>query len=222
MTQVNSEAPPPELFDRLDNSADRLFYLQPRFVAHIDDATIRALTNFYGERLFDGAAVLDLMSSWISHLPEQPKLTRVAGLGMNAEELGANPLFGERRVHDLNLQPTLPYATAEFDAVICSLSVEYLIRPFEVFAEVARVLRPGGRFIVTFSNRWFPPKVINIWQSMHEFERPGMVLEYFLRDGLFDQLETWSIRGLPRPADDKYAGQQADSDPVYAVWGSRS
>ncbi|MGB5639589.1 MAG: methyltransferase domain-containing protein, partial [Sedimenticolaceae bacterium] len=103
--------------------------------------------------------------------------------------------------------------------VICSLSVEYLIKPFEVFAEVARVLRPGGRFIVTFSNRWFPPKVINVWEAIHEFERPGLVMEYFLRDGMFENLETWSIRGLPRPADDKYADRRQDSDPVYAVWG---
>jgi len=84
------------------------------------------------------------------------------------------------------------------------------------------VLRPGGKFIVTFSNRWFPPKVARLWEDMHEFERPGLILEYFLRDGLFGDLETWSIRGLPRPADDKYADRRNDSDPVFAVWGSKT
>jgi SAM-dependent methyltransferase len=165
--------------------------------------------------------VLDLMASWESHLPAEHGLGEICGLGMNAEELAANPLFAGHRVHDLNLNPDLPYEDASFDAVICSLSVEYLVKPFEVFAEVARVLRAGGRFIVTFSNRWFPPKAIRAWDGMHEFERPGLVLEYFLRDGHFDALETWSMRGLPRPADDKYADRFGVSDPVYAVWGSR-
>jgi SAM-dependent methyltransferase len=95
------------------------------------------------------------------------------------------------------------------------------VKPFEVFEEIARVLRPGARFVVTFSNRWFPPKVINLWQDCHEFERMGIVLEYFLRSGRFANLETYSLRGLPRPEDDKYAGQIALSDPVYAVWGER-
>jgi SAM-dependent methyltransferase len=141
---------------------------------------------------------------------------------MNAEELAANPLLGERLVHDLNLEPRLPFEDQRFDAVVCTVSVEYLTRPFEVFAEVRRVLRPGGRFIVTFSNRWFPPKVIQAWQEAHEFERPGLVLEYFLRAGGFCDLETFSLRGLPRPADDKYADRLAHADPVYAVWGNRA
>ncbi len=94
-----------------------------------------------------------------------------------------------------------------FDAVVCTVSVEYLIKPVEVFAEVKRILKPGGRFIVTFSNRWFPPKVVRVWEGIHEFERMGLVLEYFLLAGGFSNLETWSLRGLPRPLDDKYAGQ---------------
>jgi SAM-dependent methyltransferase len=102
------------------------------------------------------------------------------------------------------------------------VSVEYLIKPQEVFAEVRRVLRPGGRFVVTFSNRWFPPKVIKVWQDVHEFERVGLVMEYFLRDGGFINLQTWSMRGLPRPLDDKYAGRMAQSDPIYAVWGEKA
>ena len=178
--------------------------------------------KLYRRLLPEGGRVLDLMASWESHLTAEHGLSEVVGLGMNAEELGANPLFSSHRVHDLNLKPKLPYADGEFDSVICSLSVEYLVKPFEVFAEVARVLRPGGRFIVTFSNRWFPPKVIHAWENMHEFERPGLVLEYFLRGGLFGELETWSMRGLPRPSDDKYADRRTDSDPVYAVWGNKA
>jgi SAM-dependent methyltransferase len=209
-------------FARVAGEADAGFYAMPRLVSHVDKTASTQIGKLYQRLLPAGGRVLDLMASWESHLLAEHDLGEVVGLGMNAEELAANPLFSERRVHDLNLNPVLPYGDAEFDAVICSLSVEYLVKPFEVFAEVARVLRPGGRFVVTFSNRWFPPKVIRAWEGMHEFERPGMVLEYFLRDGLFSGLETWSVRGLPRPADDKYAARLGDSDPVFAVWGSRA
>ena len=206
---------------RMAGEPDAGFYAMPRMVSHVDRAASAQIAKLYARLLPKGGRVLDLMASWESHLPQAHDLGEIVGLGMNAEELAANPLFAAHHVHDLNLTPTLPYEDAEFDAVICSLSVEYLVKPFEVFAEVARVLRPGGRFIVTFSNRWFPPKAIRAWEGMHEFERPGLVLEYFLRDGLFSELETWSIRGLPRPADDKYADRHTDSDPVYAVWGDR-
>ena len=103
--------------------------------------------------------------------------------------------------------------------MICSLSVEYLMHPFEVFTEINRVLKPGGIFMVTFSNRWFPPKAISIWPELHEFERMGLVLEFFLKSGQYKNLHTYSMRGLPRPQDDKYYSQILFSDPVYAVWG---
>lgn len=208
-------------FSRMAGEPDAGFYAQPRMVSHVDATAAAQIAGLYRRLLPEGGRVLDLMASWESHLPADHGLAEIVGLGMNVEELDANPLLRGYRIQDLNLKPALNYADNAFDAVICSLSAEYLIKPFEVFAEVARVLRPGGRFILSFSNRWFPPKVINIWQDMHEFERPGLVLEYFLRDSLFDELETWSIRGLPRPADDKYASRQTDSDPIYAVWGSK-
>lgn len=209
-------------FARLAGEPDEGFYSTPRMVSHVDRTASQQIAQLYGRLLPAGGRVLDLMASWQSHLPADHGLGEIVGLGMNDEELAANPLFSEHRVHDLNLEPKLPYEDAGFDAVVCSLSVEYLTKPFEVFAEVARVLRPGGCFVVTFANRWFPPKVIRVWEDMHEFERPGLVLEYFLRDGLFENLETWSVRGLPRPADDKYADRLGDSDPVYAVWGERA
>jgi SAM-dependent methyltransferase len=208
-------------FTRMAGEPDDRFYAKARMVSHVDKTASAQIAGLYHRLLPSGGRVLDLMASWESHLPAEHGLGEIIGLGMNAEELDANPLFAAHAVHDLNLHPTLPYSDGEFDAVICSLSIEYLTKPFEVFAEVARVLRPDGRFIVTFSNRWFPPKVTRVWEGMHEFERPGLVLEYFLRDGLFNDLETWSIRGLPRPADDKYADRHADSDPVFAVWGTR-
>ncbi len=208
-------------FSRMAGEADAYFYQMPRLVDHIDSAARGQIEALYGRLIPPGAEVLDLMSSWRSHLPETLSLAGVAGLGMNLEELEANPRLDERVVHDLNLQPRLPFEDKRFDAIVCTVSVEYLIKPLEVFAEAARVLKSGGRFILTFSNRWFQPKVIKIWQDLHEFERMGLVLEYFLKTGGFRGLETWSLRGLLRPQDDKYAGRLPFADPVYAVWAEK-
>ncbi len=206
-------------FVRADPTPDERFYVEPRLVHHLDTSARRQIARLYGELIPPGARVLDLMSSWESHLPDALATGPVTGLGMNMEELQANRRLAERRVHDLNRDPRLSFADAAFDAVICTASVEYLTNPFSVFEEVARVLAPGGRFVVSFSNRRFPPKMIRVWEDIHEFERPGLVLEYFLRSGQFHNLETYSLRGLPRPADDPHARQTPFSDPVFAVWG---
>jgi SAM-dependent methyltransferase len=208
-------------FIRFDSSPDSAFYEKPRMVHHLDATALTQIEGLYRRLIPKGARILDLMSSWTSHIGADLAPDRVTGLGMNNRELAANGLLSERIVHDLNLDPRLPLPDQIFDAVICTVSVEYLTKPQEVFAEVRRVLRPGGRFVVTFSNRWFPPKVIKVWQDVHEFERVGLVMEYFLRDGGFIDLQTWSMRGLPRPLDDKYADRMAQSDPIYAVWGEK-
>jgi hypothetical protein len=208
-------------FSRMAPEPDAAFYDMPRLVHHLDSTARDQISRLYGRLIPPHSRVLDLMSSWVSHLPDELDTQEVIGLGMNAEELQANAHLSEWRVHDLNLEPALPYQDAAFDAVICTVSVEYLTKPLEVFAEVARVLRPGGRFILTFSDRWFPPKVIKVWHDIHPFERMGLVLEYFLRSDAFDKLHSWSQRGLPRPLDDKYADRMALSDPVFAVWGER-
>jgi SAM-dependent methyltransferase len=208
-------------FLRADPRPDTDFYAAPRFVDHMDRAALAEVSALYGRLLPSEGPVLDLMTSWHSHLPGHLDGIELTGLGLNAEELAANPQLRERVIHDLNQDPRLPFGDESFDAVICTASVEYLTRPFEVFGEVARVLRPGGRLIISFTNRWFPPKAIQIWGRLHEFERPGLVTEYFLESGRFARLETWSLRGLPRPEDDKYADQLAFSDPIYAVWGER-
>jgi len=206
---------------RKDESPDNLFYSEPRYVQHIDDTAIEMIKNTYGRFLKDDMHVLDLMSSWQSHLPDRLRLKRLAGLGLNEQELIRNRRLSERVVQDLNLNPKLPFESNSFDAVLCTVSIEYLVDPLAVFDEVSRILRPDGYFIVTFSNRWFPTKAIHIWQELHEFERMGMVLEYFLRSERFHNLQTYSIRGLPRPHDDRYYPEFRFSDPVYAVWGQK-
>lgn len=209
-------------FARRDEQPDNRFYGDPRLVHHIDDTARDMVADIYKRFVKDGMQVLDLMSSWVSHLPEGVDPAGISGLGMNRTELEQNPKLTDVHVHDLNVSPVLPYENESFDVAICSVSVEYLTQPFAVFADVGRVLKPGGTFVVTFSNRWFPPKVVRIWEQIHEFERVGLVMEYFLRSGAFDNLGTYSMRGLPRPRNDKYAGDLALSDPVYAVWGTKT
>lgn len=206
---------------REDNLADRQFYAQPRLVSHLDQQARQTISELYGRLLRSDGRMLDLMSSWQSHLPTAWRPPELVGLGLNAEELRQNPQLSSYLVHDLNQDPNLPFDDASFDAVLCTASVEYLIRPLEVFAEVRRVLKAGGIFIVTFANRWFPPKVIRIWTELLDFERLGLTLEYFLRAGGFTALETFSARGWPRPTDDKYFPQYRFSDPVFAAWGRK-
>jgi SAM-dependent methyltransferase len=209
-------------FVRLDTRSDSAFYTMTRLLPHIDSIASEQLAYIYQRFLEPGMRVLDLMSSWQSHLPEAVPDLAVTGLGMNQEELQRNPRLDEQVIHDLNTQPELPFEANRFDVAICSVSVEYLIKPIEVFREVARVLKPGAPFVVSFSERWFPPKVIAVWQEMHPFERMGLVLDYFQKSERFSRLGTESLRGLPRPADDKYAAELAESDSVYVVWGYKS
>ena len=208
-------------FGRDDNQPDATFYRKPRFVYHIDDTACEMVRNTYGRFLTDGMQVLDLMSSWQSHIPANLHLDRLVGLGLSEDELKSNSQLSDFAVHDLNTDPALPFESNTFDAVVNTVSVEYLTNPLAIFKEVSRILRPDGFFIVTFSNRWFPTKAIKIWPRLHEFERMGMVLEYFLRFGEFKDLQTYSIRGLPRPHNDKYFPELLYSDPVYAVWGRK-
>lgn len=215
----SSGSPHGEDFARSDDGSDGDFYAAPRFVDHLDTTALEQLRLLHRRFLAPGVRVLDLMASCNSHLPDDATGIDVTGLGMNAEELARNPRLAQRIVQDLNEQPGLPFASGEFDLVLCALSVEYLVRPQEVFVEVARVLRPGGVFLMSFSERWFPPKAIRLWSELHPFERIGLVLDYFSRSGKFTDLHAESLRGLPRPPDDKYYRMTKLSDPIYSVWG---
>jgi SAM-dependent methyltransferase len=212
-----------EPFSRLDEDDDSLFYGNPRMVDHVDSRASGIVEALYGSLLGQGWSVLDLMSSLRSHFPRGVRPREVVGLGMNSNELDSNPTLAGRVVHDLNRDPVLPFGEGRFDAVLCSLSVEYLARPIEVFADVARVLRPGGLLACSFSNRWFPGKAIRLWSELHEFERMGLVAEYFHAAGLYEEVVTFSERGWPRPNDpgDRYSGRLQGSDPVYGVWSRR-
>ncbi len=208
-------------FLRRDNRPDELFYQQPRLVHHLDSTARREIGGQYARLIQPGGRVLDLMGSWTSHLPDSLDLAELTVLGMNAEELQQNSRASRTQVQDLNVQPQLPFADGAFDAVICTASVEYLIDPLAVMAEIRRVLRPGGLMAFAFSNRWFPPKVIRIWPDLHEFERLGLVADLLHASGSFAGVTTLSQRGQPRPKDDPYQ-EFWFSDPVYMVWGNKA
>lgn len=208
-------------FSRNDENRDSVFYEKPRLVHHIDAQARAHVSDVYRRTLKPNMAVLDLMSSWKSHLPKSVPLDSVIGLGLNDQEMANNSALSGHTVHDLNVESRLPFEDQSFDAVLCTASVEYLTRPFEVFREVARVLRPGGLFVNTFSNRWFPPKAISLWSELSEFERMGLVSEYFMESGAYGNLKTYSARGWDRPEDDRYFGENPVSDPLYAVWAEK-
>ena len=174
---------PPAAFDKQDPSPDAAFYDFPRFVTHIDDGAIAAVTRIYRETLPAGGAVLDLMSSWVSQLPEDVAYASVTGHGMNPAELAANPRLSRWFVQDLNIEPLLPLDDGAFGGAALCVSVQYLQRPVEVFREVARVLRPGAPFVVSFSNRCFPTKAVAIWQACSAPDQQRLVGAYMLAAG---------------------------------------
>jgi SAM-dependent methyltransferase len=178
---------PSEFFQRQDPQPDELFYQEPRYVTHIDDATIEVLTDLYREIIPSGSRVLDLMSSWISHLPTDVSYRRVSGLGMNEQELASNTQLDDYLVHNLNNRPAIPLVDDSFDFVINSVSVQYLTRPTEVFASVRRVLKPGGLSIVAFSHRLFPTKAISVWHQLNRDDRARLVASYHVVAGGFDE-----------------------------------
>lgn len=205
-----------EAFQRYDEAPDTEFYSSPRFVTHIDDPAIGALTKWYQERLPPSgtdASVLDMCSSWISHFPKQYSLQgRVAGVGMNEEELKRNPQLTEFAVQDLNNNPKLPYPDNTFDAVVNAVSVDYLTRPLEVFQEVHRVLKPGGLAAFSFSNRCFPTKAIAVWTASGDPDHVWIVGSYF----------HYSVSGgFTAPACDDISPKPGRSDPMYVVYARK-
>jgi SAM-dependent methyltransferase len=198
---------PAGFFDRADPSPDGIFYSWPRLVTHIDDGAIDLVGDLYEELGISGE-VLDLMGSWVSHFHQ--RLARLTVLGMNAEELAANRLAASRVVHDLNVEPRLPFSDEAFDDVVCCVSVDYLTRPVEVFTDVARVLRHGGRFVCTFSNRCFPTKAIRGWLASSDEQHCDIVKAYFDLSG------EWTEVSCQRRTPAYHTG-----DPLLAVWANR-
>ncbi len=206
MTDDRYRSFPSGFFDRSDDADDGRFYAVPRLVTHIDDRAIAAVGAVYDELGLTGR-VVDLMSSWISHFRSPPE--RLVAVGRNRVELAANEMADGAVVADLNRAPTLPFADAAFTGATCCVSVDYLVRPIEVFDEVARVLTPGSVFCCTFSNRCFPTKAIAGWLSIGERDRVELVGQYYRLSGRWRDISASIVLPPGR-----------GGDPLYAVWAT--
>jgi len=198
----------PKFFLREDESDDSVFYAFPRFVTHIDDATIAAITEFYREILKPDDRILDLMSSWISHLPEEMNFQQVEGLGMNRLEMEHNPRLDKFVVQNLNNNPELPWSDDSFDKVLIAVSIQYVTRPYEVFREIGRILKKNGQCIVLLSHRIFPTKAVRGFMLLPPHERCHLVGDYMETGANLKEVEI--IDRSP-----------ANADPLWIVKGSK-
>jgi len=212
---MTQEAPSPFNpfdFTRMDESDDSLFYQQPRLVVHIDDQAIAAIGEIFREVIPPNSVILDLMSSYRSHWPNGHPKARMVGLGLNAVEMQHNPDLDEYVVHDVNKSPRLPFEDSTFDAVAITVSIQYLIRPIEVFRDVQRILKPSGLFLVIFSNRMFFTKAVRMWTVSDDEYRMSLVASYFHYAGGYEDIE-----GMYRNPQRSYL-----EDPVYVVMARKA
>jgi len=211
-----------DAFSRLDESDDSEFYSRDRFVSHLDSLALSTVEELIGTLVVEkDPAVLDLMAGWDSHIPAGLRASEVVGHGLNENELRKNKALSEAVIHDLNEDPHLPFPDNRFDVVVNTVSVDYMTKPVEVFKEVGRVLKPGGLFLVIFSNRMFSEKAVKVWREAGEDERVLLVEDFFREAGMFEKRSVFLSKGKPRPKDDKYAHLGIPSDPIYAVYADK-
>ena len=217
---------PEDAFRRADEAPDELFYRQPRFVTHIDAGAIAAVTQLYREFLPPGGAVLDLMSSWVSHLPPEVTYRRVVGLGLNAAELRRNDRLSSFVVQNLNTNPHLPFAEGEFDGAGITVSIDYLTDPVAVLRDLGRVLKPGAAVVISFSNRCFPTKAVAVWHGLNDQGRLELVASYLKAAGNWNEpLLLDRSPGRSAKHSDEHSAKRSplesfinrQSDPLYAV-----
>lgn len=212
----------PDAFSREDESDDREFYKRDRMVEHLDSTALETVEKLIGHlTIEDRPAILDLMASIDSHLPKNLNPSRVVGLGLNENELKANPILDKYIIQDINKNPKLPFEDQSFEIVINTVSIQYLTKPKEIFDEVARILKPGGMHLVIFSNRTFAPKAVKYWELLTFDERIKIVMDYFQYTEMFEKPEVFISMGQPRPENDKYAYTGFPSDPIFAVYADK-
>ena len=166
-----------------DESNDELFYSMPRFVQHLDGGFRKELTNLYSDRIEAGTIILDLMSSWVSHLPASNNYKEVIGHGLNEQELKANKQLSSYWLQNLNVNQHLPLADCQIDTGLIVAGWQYLQKPEAVASELFRVVKPGGILIVSFSNRMFSSKAPLAWLESSDRERLNLISKVVRHQG---------------------------------------
>jgi hypothetical protein len=205
-------------FARLDSQPDTIFYQDPRFTEHVDDNAVKLMTNYISSVLHPNDVVLDLCSSWTSHIDKSTleKVGKISGLGLNEEELQRNQSLHDYIVQDLNASSDLklPYTDGQFDVVLCQLSIDYMIYPRELLREVGRILKPGGSVHILFSNRLFLQKAVGLWTGKDDLDHAYTVGSYlhYSKGGFVDIY----AKDLSTRKKGKIVG-----DPMYVVVGTK-
>lgn len=209
----------PQQRTKLDETEDSQFYSFPRFVTHVDDSFISQLTELYRQKLHPNSRILDLMSSWVSHLPPEIEFSHIEGHGLNEEELRKNPRLNHYFLQNLNVNLQLPLLDQDFDAVLCAVSVQYLQYPEAIFSEIYRILKPNGIAIFSFSNRMFYQKAISVWRDSSDSQKVYLVQNYFKSVNGFSKPEVITLK-KQTPSFLAMFGI-GSVDPFYAVFAQK-
>ncbi len=169
--------------EKENSNDDSIFYSQPRFVHHLDNNFRRRLTTLYKEIIPKNSIILDLMSSWVSHLPPEINYKKVIGHGMNKKELQKNSRLDYYWVQDLNKNQKLPLKDWSVDFCLMVAAWQYLQEPEAVASEIKRIVKPGGSVIISFSNRAFWEKAPRIWREGGDKEHIKYIKAILLSQG---------------------------------------
>ena len=192
---------------------DEIFYQQPRFVHHLSDSFRTRLTSLYSEYLLNHHIILDLMSSWVSHLPSNISYKKVIGHGMNEAELSSNERLDRFFVQNLNKKQNMPIEDSSIDVGLIVAGWQYLQYPEKVSLELSRVIKSDSLLIISFTNRAFWTKAPNIWTYSSEEKRIEYVTNVLTSNG-------WRIEKIlnERTHDKKLFGfYSSESDPFFSV-----
>tara|TARA_Y100001968_G_C19149994_1_gene615706 strand:- start:39 stop:692 length:654 start_codon:yes stop_codon:yes gene_type:complete len=196
-----------------DNKDDEIFYSNPRFVYHLDKSFRNRLTSLYSEYLKPNTILLDLMSSWVSHLPENITFKKVLGHGLNKIELAANKRLDEYWVQNFNKDQILPLEDSSVDYCTLVAGWQYLQYPELISSELKRIIKPNGQLIISFSNRAFWQKSPRIWVEGSSLDRANYISAILVSQG-------WNVptRIVDENTQAKLFGFfNQQNDPFYAI-----
>ena len=199
--------------EKMDIANDQIFYQQPRYVQHMSNSFRTRLTSLYSQYLLNHHVILDLMSSWVSHLPSNIKYKKVIGHGMNEAELSSNKRFDEFWIQNLNNTQNMPIEDSSIDVGLIVAGWQYLQYPEKVSLELSRIIKCDSLLMISFTNRAFWSKAPNIWTYSSEEKRIEYVSSVLSANG-------WTIEKIinEKTQDKKLFGlYSAESDPFFSV-----